>query len=100
MIRDVLEGNNVDNLLRNLYNDCSLHKDDYAKEKKTRTIVELFLWAVLSNLPDMMEVLLLHGQGLLRKALIGEKASKLMVEFGEKRRMLDDTISQYKRNKQ
>ena len=88
----------IEVILRNLYNDCSLHKDDYAKEKKTRSIVELFLWAVLSNLPDMMDVLLLRGQGLLRKALIGEKASKLMIEFGEQHGILDDTISQYKRN--
>ena len=100
MFDDALEENFIDDLLRNLYNDFSIHKDDYAKEKKTRSIVELFLWAVLSNLPDMMDVLLLHGQGLLRKALIGEKASKFMVEFGEKHEMLDDTISQYKRNKQ
>ena len=83
-----------------MYNDCLLHEDDYAKDKKTRTIVELFLWAVLSNLPDMMDVLLLRGQGLLRKALIGEKASKLMIEIGEKHGMLDDSISQYKRNEQ
>ena len=63
-------------------------------------MIELFLWAVVSNLPDMMDVLLLRGQDLLMKALIGEKASKLMIEIGEKHGMLDDTISQYKRNEQ
>ena len=62
--------------------------------------MELFLWAVINNLPDMMDVLLLRGHDLLRKALIGEKASKLMIEIGEKHGMLDDTISQYKRNEQ
>ena len=63
-------------------------------------MIELFLWAVISNLPDMMDVLLLRGQDFLRKALIGEKASKLVIEIGEKHGMLDDTISQYKRNEQ
>ena len=63
-------------------------------------MMELFLWAVIKNLPDMMDVLLLRGHDLLRKALIGEKASKLMIEIGEKHGMLDDTISQYKRNEQ
>ena len=63
-------------------------------------MIELFLWAVISNLPDMMDVLLLRGQDLLRKALIGEKASKLVIETGEKHGMSDDTISQYKRNEQ
>ena len=48
----------------------------------------------------MMDVLLLRGQDLLRKALIGEKMSNLMIEIGEKQGMLDDIISQYKRNKQ
>ena len=55
---------------------------------------------MISNLPDMMDALLLRGQDLLRKALIGEKASKLMIEIGEKHGMLDDNISQYKRNKE
>ena len=63
-------------------------------------MIELFLWAVISNLPDMMDVLLLRGQDLLREALIGEKASKLVIEIGEKHGMSDDTISQYKRNEQ
>ena len=90
----------IDDARRNFYNDCLLHKDDYAKRKKTRINVELFLWAVISNLPDMMDALLLRGQDLLRKALIGEKASKLMIEIGEKHGMLDDSISQYKRNKE
>ena len=63
-------------------------------------MIELFLWAVISNLPDMMDVLLLRGQDLLRKALIGEKASKLVIEIGEKHGMSDDTISQYKRHEQ
>ena len=63
-------------------------------------MIELFLWALISNLPDMMDVLLLRGQDFLRKALIGEKASKLVIEIGEKHGMLDDTISQYKRNEQ
>ena len=63
-------------------------------------MIELFLWAVINNLPDMIDVLLLRGHDLLRKALIGEKASKLMIEIGEKHGMLDDTISQYKRNEQ
>ena len=60
----------------------------------------LFLWAVISNLPEMMDVLLLHCQDILKKALIGEYASKLMIKIGEKHQMLDDTISQYKRNEQ
>ena len=63
-------------------------------------MIELFLWAVISNLPDMMDVLLLRDQDLLRKALIGEKASKLMIEIGEKHGMLDDVIFHYKRNEQ
>lgn len=63
-------------------------------------MIELFLWAVINNLPDMIDVLLLRGHDLLRKALIGEKTSKLIIEIGEKHGMLDDTISQYKRNEQ
>ena len=87
-------------MLKKLYADCLFNVDDYVNEKKTRLMIELFLWAVVSNLPDMMDVLLLRGQDLLMKALIGEKASKLMIEIGEKHGMLDDTISQYKRNEQ
>ena len=87
-------------MLQNLHKDCLLNVDEYVKEKKTRIITELFLWAVISNLPDMMDVLFFRGRDLLRKALIGEKASKLMIEIGEKQEMLDDIISQYKRNKE
>ena len=87
-------------MLKKLYTDCLFNVDDYVNEKKARLMIELFLWAVVSNLPDMMDVLLLRGQDLLMKALIGEKASKLMIEIGEKHGMLDDTISQYKRNEQ
>ena len=93
-------------MLESLYKDCLLNVDENSllnvdeKKKETRILIELFLWAVTSNLPDMMDLLLLRGQDLLRKALIGEKASKLMIEIGEKHEMLDDTISEYKRNKQ
>ena len=83
-----------------MYADCFFNVDDYVKEKKARAVIELFLWAVISNLPDMMDVLLLRDQDLLRKALIGEKASKLMIEIGEKHGMLDDVIFHYKRNEQ
>ena len=93
-------------MLESLYKDCLLNVDENSllnvdeKKKETGILIELFLWAVTSNLPDMMDLLLLRGQDLLRKALIGEKASKLMIEIGEKHEMLDDTISEYKRNKQ
>ena len=87
-------------MLESLYKDCLLNIGEYVKEKKTKIVTEFFLWAVISNLPDMMDVLFLHGQDLLRKALIGEKASKLMIEIGEKQKMSDDIISQYKRNEQ
>ena len=87
-------------MLESLYKDCLLNVGEYVKEKKTKIITELFLWTVISNLPDMMDVLFLRGQDLLRKALIGEKASKLMIEIGEKQKMSDDIISQYKRNEQ
>ena len=87
-------------MLENLRKDCLLEVDGYVKEKKTRTITELFLWAVISNLPDMMDVLFFRDRDLLRKALIGGKASKLMIEMGEQQEMLDDIVSQYKRNKQ
>ena len=90
----------MDKVLESLYKDCLLNVGEYVKEKKTKIITELFLWTVISNLPDMMDVLFLRGQDLLRKALIGEKASKLMIEIGKKQGMLGDIISQYKRNKQ
>ena len=83
-----------------MYTDCLFNVDDYVKGEKTGAMIELFLWAVISNLPDMMDVLLLRGQDLFRKALIGEKASKLVIEIGEKHGMSDDNISQYKRNEQ
>ena len=63
-------------------------------------IHELFLWSVIINLPDVMNALLLHGEDFLRKALIGECASKLLIEIGEKHHMTDDLISQFKRNKE
>ena len=85
-------------MLKKLYNDCLFNANDYVE--KSRNIAELFLWAVFSNLPDMMDVLLFRGHGLLKKALIGEKASKLMIEIAEKQGMLDDLISQYKKSKQ
>ena len=90
----------MNKVLESLYKDCLLNVGEYVKEKKTKIITELFLWTVISNLPDMMDVLFLRGQDLLRKALIGEKASKLMIEIGEKQKMSDDIISQYKRNEQ
>ena len=57
---------------------------------------ELFLWAVISGLPDMMHMLWSHGEDYLRKALIGEYVSNLMIETGEKHRMADDAISKYR----
>lgn len=72
----------------------------YEKNEEMGKIHELFLWAVISNLPDVMNVLLLHGEDFLRKALIGECASKLMIETGEKHQMTDDLIYQFKRNKE
>ena len=87
-------------MLEKLYTDCLFNVAEYVNEKKTRVMMELFLWAVINNLPDMMDVLLLRGHDLLRKALIGEKASKLMIEIGEKHGMLDDVIFHYKRNEQ
>ena len=83
-----------------LYKDCLCIVDTNVTKKTMGYIHELFLWAVISNLPEMMDVLLLHGQDILKKALIGECASKLMIKIGEKHQMLDDTISQYKRNEQ
>lgn len=83
-----------------LYKDCLCIVDTNVTKKIMGHIHELFLWTVISNLPEMMDVLLLHGQDILKKALIGECASKLMIKIGEKHQMLDDTISQYKRNEQ
>ena len=83
-----------------LYKDCLCIVDANVTKKIMGHIHELFLWAVISNLPEMMDVLLLHGQDILKKALIGECASKLMIKIGEKHQMLDDTISQCKRNEQ
>ena len=57
---------------------------------------ELFLWAVISNLSDVMHLLWSYGEDYLRKALVGEYASNLMVKIGEKHKMADDIISQYK----
>ena len=73
---------------------------NYEKKEEMGKIHELFLWAVISNLPDVMNALLLHGEDFLRKALIGECASKLMIQIGEKHQMTDDLITQFKCNKE
>lgn len=57
---------------------------------------KIFLWAVITNKPDMMYLFWSRGEDFLRKALIAEKACKLMVEVGQKYRMLDDLINQYR----
>lgn len=87
-------------ILEMLYNDCLCYVDQDSMVNIKGGILELFLWAVVSNLPDMMHVLYLHGEDFTRKALIGECASKLMIKIGEKHRMLDDIISQYKKNEE
>lgn len=46
----------------------------------------------------MMYLFWSRGEDFLRKALIAEMASKLMVEVGQKYKMLDDVIIEYETN--
>ena len=59
---------------------------------------QLFLWAVINNMPDMADEFLSRGNDMLRKCLIGERASKLMVKIGSKRNMADGLVSEFKKN--
>lgn len=82
-------------LLKSLYEDCSGRG---VRQLKLGSFHELFVWAVISNLPDMMHLLWSRGEDSLRKALIGECTSKLMIKIAEKHKMLDDVVSEYKSN--
>ena len=85
-------------LIQRLYGDCMCNINQEVRDDGCGAFHELFLWAVINNLPDLMHLLWLRGEDFLRKTLIGECASKLMIEIGEKHRMLDDVISDYKSN--
>ena len=83
-------------LLKMLYKDCMCNfKADLVKVD-LEEFQELFLWTVISNLSDVMDLLWSYGEDYLRKALIGEYASNMMVKIGEKHKRADDTISKYK----
>ena len=60
---------------------------------------KLFIWAVMSNLPDMMYLFWSHGEDFLLKSLTGQCALNLMIEIGGKHAMSDTVISQYKTQK-
>ena len=83
-------------LLKILYRDWMCNFDKTLVKLDLEEFQELFLWAVISGLPDMMHMLWSHGEDYLRKALIGEHVSNLMNEFGEKHRMRDDVLSKYR----
>ena len=85
-------------LIQRMYGDCMCNINQEVRYDGCGAFHELFLWAVINNLPDLMHLLWLRGEDFLRKTLIGECASKLMIEIGEKHRMLDDVISDYKSN--
>lgn len=59
---------------------------------------QLFLWAIVSNKPDMAYELWSRGGDALRKCLIGEAASKLMVKIGEKRKLPYGLVSKFRKN--
>ena len=85
-------------LLKMLYKDCMCNFSESLVKLDLEEFQELFLWAVISNLSDVMHLLWSYGEDYLRKALIGEYASNMMVKVGEKHKMADDTISKYKEN--
>lgn len=59
---------------------------------------ELFLWAVLCNLPEMAVYFWVHGKEALAKALIGMKLFEEMAKVGENEQMLDESIEELRRN--
>ena len=77
-----------------LYADCSLNI-----QENSEGFHEFFLWAVITNKPDMMYLFWSRGEDFLRKALIVAMACKVMAEVGQKYRMLDDVINEYETNK-
>ena len=77
-----------------LYTDCSLNI-----QENSEGFHEFFLWAVITNKPDMMYLFWSRGEDFLRKALIAAMACKVMAEVGQKYRMLDDVINEYETNK-
>ena len=85
-------------MLEKLYDDCLCNVGKDVRDKDLGGFHELFLWAVICNQQKMMLLLFSRGEDFLRKALIGEHVSKLMIETGKKQRMLDDVISEYKNN--
>ena len=84
--------------MERLYNDCLCNVGKDVRENDLGGFHELFLWAVICNQQKMMLLLFSRGEDFLRKALIGEHVSKLMIEIGRKQRMLDDVISEDKNN--
>ena len=65
--------------------------------KKSKYIFhQLFLWAVINNMQEMAYVVWSWGDDPLRKCLIGEGSSKLMVRIGRERKMADVLVSAFK----
>ena len=56
---------------------------------------QLFLWAVINNMQEMAYMVWSWGDDPLRKCLIGEASSKLMVRIGRKREMADVLVSAF-----
>ena len=71
---------------------------EYHAKNLPQIFHQLFLWAVISNMPDMADEFLSRGNDMLRKCLIGETASKLMVKIGKKRNMADGLVSEFRKN--
>ena len=57
---------------------------------------ELFLWAILCNLPDLAFCFWAHGDESLAKALIGKKLFQEMAVIAENEHMMDDIVEQLK----
>lgn len=64
--------------------------------KKSKHIFhQVFLWAVLNNMPEMAYEVWSWGDDPLRKCLIGKASSKLMVRIGKARKMADVLVSAF-----
>lgn len=86
----------TEKVLQDLYKDCMLNIYFQSRIDESRhQYHQIFLWAVLSNMPDMAFHFWSRGHNALKKCLIAEAASKMMVKIGRKRKLLDDLISEF-----